>query len=587
MSKKFLRTLIAVLLVCAMLPLPTAFAESATVTGSDVNLRSGPGTNYPVVDCLPKGASVTVTDRSNSAWYAVSYNGNTGYMSSRYLEISGESSEPAPAPVVVPVQMDGTPGYINAMYVRFRSGPSSNSAILGEYNTGKSVLITGSVYGWTACVIDGKVGYVYSQYVSGGEYPGAVLVEVPDPDPQPVENGGLVVVVIGEEPVSTPAPTAAPTPAPTAAPTPAPTPVPIVISTPAPTPTPTPAPTPAPTPVPTAQPPVVAIEIPGQPAPTATPTPTETPAPSPDVTALDRKAGTINGDYVRFRSGPGTNYSILGTYNRGKELTITGVSGAWTACEIDSVSGYVYSQYVKETAANPVVAPSTDPDPDPEPSPEPETPAETSGDAGYITGNNVRFRSGPSMSAEILGELFYGNVVTITGESGAWTAVVYNGKSGYVYSQYVARGEYGTGSSEEEPGENEEPKPIIGDNAKGQEIANYALRFVGYPYIWGGQDPSTGFDCSGLVYYVYSQFGYSLNRVAADQARNGVHVDPSNLQPGDILCFYSGGSYIGHAGIYIGNNQFVHAANSRSGVIITELSGYYASRGYEARRIVG
>ena len=109
---------------------------------------------------------------------------------------------------------------------------------------------------------------------------------------------------------------------------------------------------------------------------------------------------------------------------------------------------------------------------------------------------------------------------------------------------------------------------------------------MGYPYVWGGMDPSTGFDCSGLVYYVYGQFGYRLNRVAADQASNGVHVDPSNLQPGDVLCFYSSGSYIGHAGIYIGNNQFVHAANSRTGVIVSDLSGYYSSRGFEARRIV-
>ena len=88
------------------------------------------------------------------------------------------------------------------------------------------------------------------------------------------------------------------------------------------------------------------------------------------------------------------------------------------------------------------------------------------------------------------------------------------------------------------------------------------------------------------MYYVYSQFGYTLNRVACDQALNGVHVDPANLQPGDLLCFYSGGDYIGHVGMYIGNNMFVHAANSSTGVITSELSGYYATRGFEARRII-
>ena len=89
------------------------------------------------------------------------------------------------------------------------------------------------------------------------------------------------------------------------------------------------------------------------------------------------------------------------------------------------------------------------------------------------------------------------------------------------------------------------------------------------------------------MYYVYKQFGHTLNRVAADQARNGRHVDASELQPGDLLCFYSGSSYIGHVGIYIGDGQFVHASNSTTGVIISSLSGYYVTRGFEARRIIG
>lgn len=87
MQKKCFRILVAALLISALLVVP-AFAEGAVVTGSGVNLRSGPGLNYQVVDCLPKGASVTVTDRSNGEWYAVSYNGTSGFMSSHYLSIS-------------------------------------------------------------------------------------------------------------------------------------------------------------------------------------------------------------------------------------------------------------------------------------------------------------------------------------------------------------------------------------------------------------------------------------------------------------------------------------------------------------------
>ena len=156
-----------------------------------------------------------------------------------------------------------------------------------------------------------------------------------------------------------------------------------------------------------------------------------------------------------------------------------------------------------------------------------------------------------------------------------------------MYSDYVKEGSYSAPNAGENGGQSGEPSAPSTGNASGQDIVNYALQFVGYNYTWGGTSPSTGFDCSGLVQYVYKQFGYSLNRVAADQAKNGRHVEASELQPGDILCFYSGSSYIGHVGIYIGNGQFVHASNSTTGVIISNLAGNYTNRGFEARRIIG
>lgn len=575
MHKRIFRTLVAVVLICSMLIIP-AYAEGAYVSGSSVNVRSGPGTNYPVVDCLAKNSSVTVTNMSNSDWYAIEYNGKSGFMSSRYLSISDSSTSN--------VATGGDSGYINAMYVRFRSGASTSSTILGEYNTGKAVTITGSSGDWTACTIDGKAGYIFTQYVTKGSYGGSSSTKPAETyDPGYDDNSGIVIIDGAySAPAATPVPTptantgdgnviiAGPesTPTPTATPTPVPTPTAstggsTIIGSPESTPTPTAVPTPVPTPTPTASTggSVIIGSPESTPTPTAAPTPTPTPSPAPSIEPVTEKEGYINGDYVRFRSGPATSYSILGTYNKGKTLTITGISGDWTACKIDGVSGYVYSQYVKETSSNTTT-----------PTPTPETP-NTSSQAGYITGNNVRFRAGASLSSDIIGELFYGNNVTITGTSGDWTAITYNGKSGYVSSQYVKTGSY-------------TPPTSTGGSALGREIADYALQFVGYNYTWGGKSPSTGFDCSGLMYYVYAQFGYSLNRVAADQAKNGVHVDPANLQPGDLLCFYSSGSYIGHVGMYIGDNKFVHAASSTTGVIITELSGYYATRGYEARRIV-
>lgn len=135
-----------------------------------------------------------------------------------------------------------------------------------------------------------------------------------------------------------------------------------------------------------------------------------------------------------------------------------------------------------------------------------------------------------------------------------------------------------------------EPTPTpTPESYEGELVAEYALQFAGGKYSYGGTDPSTGFDCSGLVYYVFRQFGYRLSRVAEDQAKNGEAVESiENLLPGDVLCFsHNGSGYIGHAGIYIGNGKFVHAMDSANGILVSDLEAYLETRSLHARRIIG
>jgi len=122
----------------------------------------------------------------------------------------------------------------------------------------------------------------------------------------------------------------------------------------------------------------------------------------------------------------------------------------------------------------------------------------------------------------------------------------------------------------------------------GQEIVSYAERFLGVPYVYGGTSPS-GFDCSGLVYYCYTHYGYSVNRTAASLAYNGVSVSKSSLRPGDIILFTSeDGGYVGHTGIYIGGGQFIHAPHTGDVVKVSSLSdSYYTSHYWGARRVIG
>lgn len=90
------------------------------------------------------------------------------------------------------------------------------------------------------------------------------------------------------------------------------------------------------------------------------------------------------------------------------------------------------------------------------------------------------------------------------------------------------------------------------------EIITYASNFLGVPYVWGGTSPS-GFDCSGLVQYVYGHFGINLPRVAADQQNVGTYVTRANLQPGDLVFF---GDPAHHVGIYVGNGYMLNAPHT-------------------------
>ena len=102
-----------------------------------------------------------------------------------------------------------------------------------------------------------------------------------------------------------------------------------------------------------------------------------------------------------------------------------------------------------------------------------------------------------------------------------------------------------------------------GSGSKGQQIANYACQFIGNPYVPGGTSLTQGADCSGFVWRVYKDFGYTVPRTSYGCRSAGSGVSYSEAQPGDIVC------YAGHVGLYIGNGQIVHASTQRSGIKIT------------------
>ena len=105
--------------------------------------------------------------------------------------------------------------------------------------------------------------------------------------------------------------------------------------------------------------------------------------------------------------------------------------------------------------------------------------------------------------------------------------------------------------------------------AKRQEVADFAVQFVGNPYVWGGTSLTNGADCSGFVMSVFANFGYELPRVAAAQYGASQKKDLSQMEVGDLV-FYGGG--ISHVALYIGDGKVVHALNSNKGIVITDYN---------------
>jgi peptidoglycan endopeptidase LytE len=119
------------------------------------------------------------------------------------------------------------------------------------------------------------------------------------------------------------------------------------------------------------------------------------------------------------------------------------------------------------------------------------------------------------------------------------------------------------------------PAPSLGERA-----VHVAEGYLGVPYRWGGESPS-GFDCSGLVQYVFSRLGVMLPRTSYEQYNAGRHITRADLEPGDLV-FFDGA---GHVGIYAGGGRFIHSPHTGTSVQFGTLSGWYLAHYTGAVRV--
>ena len=290
-------------------------------------------------------------------------------------------------------------------------------------------------------------------------------------------------------------------------------------------------------------------------------------------------AATVNTANLNLRSGPGLSYSVITRLNEGDIVVILErTNSEWYHINFHGTFGYVNTAYLTNVLT-----------------------AENFSAIGCITGDRVNVRSGPSTDSELLTSYPEDSVITVIGINNGWYKVKQDGYTGYVRSDYMVMisgtrassnvyyvpGSSGSGSGSGSSGQVHASSAPSANLSLGQQIAEYALGFLGSKYVWGGTSPS-GFDCSGLVTYVYNHFCISVSRVASDQFKNnGVLVDKSQLSPGDLVFFSPSGDTISHVGIYIGDNEFVHASTYSTGVIVSRLdSTYYINAWHGAKRLI-
>jgi hypothetical protein len=206
---------------------------------------------------------------------------------------------------------------------------------------------------------------------------------------------------------------------------------------------------------------------------------------------------------------------------------------------------------------------------------------------GIIGGEGVAYRSSPhDVEDNILGTLRGGLEIAITGVVGNYCEVRYGDLAVYVARSSIRSGKLHLVKRAEAP-----PLPERVDDASGgvftgdgKDIAYRAMDYLGGRYVWGGNNLETGVDCSGFVRQIYKLFGVSLSGASYQLVKYGTPVEKDELVYGDLVFFAPGGSGIGHIGIYVSNDWFVHAAGRKIGIVMGRLS---ARKDYvTARRVV-
>jgi len=286
-------------------------------------------------------------------------------------------------------------------------------------------------------------------------------------------------------------------------------------------------------------------------------------------------------DYVNVRSLPSTDGEIVGKIYNGSVAQVLATAGDnddWFQIISGDVEGFIKAEYFLYGEEAEAVIDQ------------------------YVTyyatvlADRLNVREEQSADSRRIGYIDNGENVKVVEDCGDWLKVQYtDSKQGYVSAEYVSvHEEFVYAKSIEEERREEAERQALAARAQEAEqstpevigditfptnqytsneelrtaIVDYAMQYLGNKYVHGGRSLASGTDCSGFTSYIYKDFGYSLSRTPGGQySTNGRSVSYDEIQPGDIICY--GKSKCTHVGLYIGDGQIIHSANSRKGVIIS------------------
>ena len=539
-TKRLLALVLAAVLLMSAVPM-TALAKGVIMygigftTGSDLRLRQQPSTSSKILDVSPKNEVVVVIGKTGD-WYHVIYNLTEGYMHKNYVSVQ--------------TTQNAELGYgkVNGTDVNMRTGPGTNYSAVTQGNTGDKVYILGISGGWYKVIFGERICYVRSDYVDLTEIP----YENAKSNNEPLFfKGGKSTGITpsaealkGQDKPSTPEETK-----------------------------------PEET-----EPPVEETTPPTEPEETKP----QEPAQKDD--GLMDGIGFVTATNLILRAGPSTDSAVLGSAPRNDVVVIVSKHGDWYKVIHNLKEGYMHGDYLNV-----------------------QNPGHSELGYGKITGYGVNLRKGPGTDHAVVTMGTKGNTAYILGLENGWYRVIFGNDICYIRSDYLALTQYPyeNNASPNSPkfyrggkstGTEPSAEALYGSTGNqggsgntgstsgltGQQVVDFAKKFLGTPYKWGGTTPA-GFDCSGFVYYVYNSLGYKMPRMINDMNKQGTYVAKANLKPGDVIIFqntYASG--LSHVGIYVGDGKFIHSPNSRSVVSYADLySTYYINHYYGARRICG